>query len=116
MRILSLLIIGVVVLLSACSRTREFRAQAEAGQQIVKAIEEFRKKTGNYPASLADLGLKHLPTVSHGPGQWEYRAVTNVTGMTFTLSYFMGKGGVQYVPPVWFANDDGHEMILFRND
>jgi type II secretory pathway pseudopilin PulG len=115
MKILSIFLISSMLLFSGCDRTREFKAQAQAGQRIVQAIEDYRKKTGNYPASLADLDLKPLPTTVNGPGRWEYMRVTNWSGISFSLDYFMGKGGVQYLPPMWYADDDGHETIILTN-
>ena len=63
-------------------RTREFKAQAKLGQPIVRAIEEFRKQTGNYPPSLAELAPKYLPiapdTIDLSKSKdtgWEYRMI-----------------------------------------
>ena len=126
-----LLLGGAFLLLSVCgvtglrlmfSRTREFRAQAEAGQPIVRAIEEFRRHTGTYPASLADLVPKYLPTVPDLPNEpehkfsgWDYQAVTNGTVVSYTLKYYMGKGCVEYRPPNWIGNDEGTRTILLKN-
>jgi len=123
---------GGLVLLSICgitglrlifSRTREFRAQAEAGQPIVRAIEQFRRQTGTYPASLTDLAPNYLPTVPDLPNKaehkfsgWDYRAVTNGTVVSYTLRYYMGRGGVEYQPPNWIGNDEGNRTILLKND
>jgi hypothetical protein len=53
-------IFGVAGLRLVISRAGEFRVQAQAGQPIVRAIEEFRKQTGSYPPSLSDLAPKYL--------------------------------------------------------
>ena len=127
-------VIGSLVILGVCGifvprlmfdRTREFRAQAQVGQPIVRAIEEFRKQTGNYPSSLTDLVPKYLPRLPdpdmprrhrHISYVWDYYTVTNGTAVSYNLNCFMGKGGVDYDPPVWQGNDDGHKIFLFRNE
>jgi hypothetical protein len=105
------------------SRTREFRAQALLGQQIVRAIEDFRKQTGSYPASLVDLAPKYLPTVPEMPdksrnkfGGWDYRSKTNGLGVYFSLRYYMGRGGVEYRPPYWIGHDEGNQTLILRNE
>jgi hypothetical protein len=114
---------GVIGLRLMFSRTRAFRAQAEAGQPIVRAVEQFRKQTGTYPASLADLAPKYLPAVpdlpnesEHKFGGWDYRTVTNGMIVSYTLMYYMGRGGVEYQPPNWIGNDEGTKTILLKND
>jgi len=123
MRFLPFSLVAAMMCLSGCSRTGEFKAQAQAGQPIIRAIEEFRKQTGSYPASLADLAPKYLPTLPDTPDEsqhkftgWEYRTVTNGVAVTFTLRYYMGRGGIEYEPPVWYGNDEGHKTVLLRND
>jgi len=129
---IALIIAGGSVLLGICaivglrllaSRTLEFRAQAQAGQAIVRAVEDFRKQTGGYPASLADLSPKYLPTILDLPDEsqnkfkgWEYRVVTNGLAVSYTLRYYMGRGGVEYEPPNWVGNDEGHKAIILKND
>ncbi len=97
--------------------------QAQVGQPIVRAVEAFRKQTGNYPASLEDLVPKYLPKVPDRPDEsqhkfsgWEYRVITNGVAHTYTLRYYMGRGGVEYEPPVWYGNDEGHRTVLLKND
>ena len=111
------------MLVSGCSRTGEFTAQAQAGQPIVRAIEQFRKQTGSYPTSLADLAPKYLPRIPDTPNEsqqkltgWEYLAVTNGAVVTYTLRYYMGRGGIEYEPPVWYGNDEGHRTVLLKTD
>ena len=113
MRFLPVFLVGVMMFLSGCSRTGQFTAQAQAGQPIVRAVEEFQKRTGSYPASLAVLAPKHLLAV---PAGWEYRMVTNGVTVTYTLRYYLGRGGVEYEPPVWYGNDEGHRTVLLRNE
>jgi hypothetical protein len=128
----ALIAVGAFVLLGICgvaglqlvlSRTREFRAQAQAGQPIVRAIEQFRKQTGSYPASLADLAPKYLPTVPDVLNEsqqkfsgWDYQIVTNGTAVSFALRYYMGRGGVEYEPPNWIGNDEGHRTVILRTN
>lgn len=127
-----LIVAGAFVLMSICgvaglrlmlSRTREFRAQAQAGQPIVQAIDQFRKQTGSYPPSLAALAPKYLPTVPDVPNEsqqkfsgWDYQTVTNGMAVSYTLRYYMGRGGVEYEPPNWIGNDEGHRTIILRNN
>jgi hypothetical protein len=118
-----LCVCGILVLRLMFSRTREFRAQAQLGQPIVRAIEECRKQTGVYPNSLADLAPKYLPTVPDLPDEsnnkfsgWDYRAVTNGMVVSYSLTYFMGRGGVEYAPPKWIGNNEGHRTIILSNE
>jgi hypothetical protein len=52
-------VLVLLAVLSGCSRAPEFRAQALAGQPIVRAIENYRSDTGSYPESLAALVPKY---------------------------------------------------------
>src|SRR5437773_11697957 len=99
--------------LSACSRTPEFVAQAQAGQPIVGAIDQYRKQTGSYPAALSDLVPKYLAAAPDVPDRsknkftgWDYSPVTNGSVVSYSLRYYMGKGGVEYEPPNWIGNDE----------
>ena len=114
---------GIVALQLLFSRTREFRAKARAGQPIVQAIETFRKQTGNYPASLAELAPKYLPAMPdiqqdehYKYGSWEYRVVTNGGVVSYSLRSYMGRGGIEYEPPNWIGNDEGSTTIVLRNE
>jgi hypothetical protein len=120
-----MILICLVGLPKAHDRQTRFNntAQAMAGQPIVRAIEEFRKQTGSFPSSLTDLAPKYLPTVPDRPDEsqhkfigWEYRMVTNGVAVTYTLRYYMGRGGIEYEPPVWYGNDEGHRTVLLRNN
>src|SRR5436190_2845629 len=80
-----------------------FRFKAQKGQPIVRAIEEFHRQTGNFPASLTNLTPKYLSAVPDMPDRtqhkfsgWDYQIVTNGTAVSYTLRYYMGKGGVEY--------------------
>ena len=121
--ILVLAVCGIIALRLLLSRTREFRAQARAGQPIVRAVEDFRKQSGSYPSSLTNLVPQYLPTLPdiqqeghYKRGSWEYRVVTNGTSVSYSLRSYMGRGGVEYEPPIWTGNDDGHRTVLLRND
>lgn len=125
MRLQYLSLFGVMLLLQGCpaspfDRTSEFEAQAKAGQPLVRAIEAYRRDTGRYPARLAELAPKYLPEVASDPSDlhhkfsgWEYSTLTNSAGTVwYDLYYFMGKGGVEYDPPNWIGDDDGHKKVL----
>jgi hypothetical protein len=114
---------GILILRLMFSRTREFRAQAKSGQPIVQAIEEYRKQTGVYPRSLTDLAPRYLPTIPDLPDEsknkfagWDYRTVTNNMLASYGLSYYMGRGGIEYEPPIWIGNDEGHRTIILSNE
>ena len=116
------ILFAAMLALSGCSRTSEFKAQALAGQPIVRAIEDYRKQTGSYPPSLAALTPKYLATVPDIPDEsqhkftgWDYRIVTNGTAISFSLRYYMGRGGVEYQPPNWIGNDEGHTTVVLSN-
>jgi len=103
--------------------TREFRAQAQAGQPIVRAIEEYRKQTGAYPESLAAIAPKYLPAVPELPDElnrkltgWDYRKVTNSLVVSYSLRYYMGRGGVEYEPPKWIGTYEGDKTVIFTNE
>jgi type II secretory pathway pseudopilin PulG len=120
---------GLIVALIFCgllslrfSRTREFRAQAQVGQLIVQAIDEYRKQTGNYPALLADLAPKYLPIAPDLPDEpnhkftgWDYRVVTNQTAVSYSLKYYLGRGGIEYEPPNWIGNNEGTRTVILSN-
>jgi hypothetical protein len=100
-------------------RTAEFRAQAKVGQRVVRGIEEFRKDTGQYPASLDELVPKYLPAVAIRPVAmpyhmkvWSYWTSTNDGTVSYGLYCYMGKADVEYNPPNWVANDDGNYRTL----
>jgi hypothetical protein len=114
---------GIVALRLLFSRTREFRAQARVGQPIVRAIQDFRKQTGSYPISLAELAPKYLPTVPdiqqdehYKYGSWEYHVVTNGAVVSYSLRSYMGRGGVEYQPPNWIGNDEGSRAIILSDE
>ena len=127
MKLLRLSFFGVMLLLQGCpvspfSRTAEFRARAKAGQPLVRAIEAFRRDTGHYPTSLHELVPKYFPGFPSIPSDprargsdsdgWEY--YTRGTD-SYSLYYFMGKGGVEYDPPNWIGDDDGNRKVLSLN-
>jgi len=116
-----ILLLGGVFYLHWClDRTEDFRAKAKSGQPIVRAIEQYKKDTGTYPSSLVDLAPKYLPAVPDMPDEslrkyrgWYYQTETNGRSVTFRLRYYMGRGGVEYEPPSWIGNDEGHREVLF---
>jgi hypothetical protein len=103
----------VVVFLSACDRTTDFKVQAYAGNRIVSAINAYKSVIGKYPTALSDLVPKYL--LKHKSTGWEYRIVTNGLMISYSLSYDTGRGGVEYEPTNWFANDEGHRTIIPNN-
>src|SRR5215471_2550860 len=118
-----LVLFGILCFYLLVTRAIEFRVQAHRGQPIVRAIEQFHKQTGSYPVSLAELAPKYLPTVPEMPDKvrhkfmgWDYHTTTNGIVISYTLSYYLGRATVEYEPPVWFGNDEGHRTILWRND
>jgi len=107
----------------AFGRERQFREQAELGQPIARAIEDFRVQTASYPASLAELVPEYLPTVPDMPDEarhkyrgWDYQTETNGAAVTYSLRYYMGRGGVEYRPPHWIGNNDGSLKIILSNE
>jgi hypothetical protein len=123
LRTVALVAVGFAGLYLAISRPFQFREQVRRGQPIVRAIEEFKRQTGEYPVTLADLLPKYLPEApetSDRPNRkfqgWDYQTVTSGVTVTYSLRYYMGKGGVEYEPPVWFGNDEGRRSVLLRND
>jgi hypothetical protein len=111
------------VLRALVDRTGAFRAQAKAGQPIVRAIESYRKQTGNYPTSLVDVVPKYLETIPDMPDEshqifngWDYQIVTNHAKQSYSLRYYMGRGGVEYKPPVWYGNDEGTRTVILKNE
>jgi hypothetical protein len=113
-----------LVCLSACDfdpdRSLAFQKKVQEGTPIVRAIEKFRKDTGAYPASFTDLTPKYLPASpsdiiakpQYYYRDWEYYTITNGTTVSYHLYYFMGKGGVDYTPPVWRGDNDGHKRVI----
>ncbi len=111
-----------LILYTVFNRTHEFRAQARLGQPIVAAIDEYKKYTGNYPASLTSLVPTYLPKMPEIPdkskykfGGWDYRLVKKGDEITYELSYYMGKGGIVYEPPNWIGVDEGSRKVILKN-
>ncbi len=103
-------------------RTQEFRLQAKMGQPIIKAINQFKNDTGQLPSSLTNLYPKYLPRLPDLPDKqarklsgWEYFPVTNGPETTFVLRFYMGRGGVEYMPTNWFGNTEGQRKVLKLN-
>ena len=123
---LILIVLAVVVCFGLhllLPRTVEFRAQARRGQPIVRAIEDFKKQNGAYPVALTVLVPKYLPDAPDVPDRpnhkydgWDYHTITNGGAVTYSLRYYMGRGGVEYEPPVWVGINEGHRAVLLRND
>lgn len=118
-----LAVCGLVGVRLLFSRTREFRAQARVGQPIVRAIEDYRKQSGSYPASLTELSPKYLASLPeiqreghYKYGSWEYHVVTNGTSVSYSLRSYMGRGGIEYQSPHWIGIDEGHRTILWSNE
>lgn len=123
MRIQEVILVGAMACVSACSRTPEFLTQAQAGQPIVRAIEAYRAQTGTYPTSLTNLVPRFLAKTPDMPDRlnrkfsgWDYCPVTNSLGSSYTLRYYMGKGGVEYTPPNWVGNDEGTRTVILKNE
>ncbi len=122
MKLSILVFIWALAMLPACSRAPEFRAQALAGQPIVSAIEKYRTDTGSFPESLSALVPKYLAAVPETPDPskdkftvWDYTRTTNSLGVSYALRYYLGKGGVEYEPPNWMGNDEGHKTVILSN-
>lgn len=105
----------------AFGRTSEFRATAKAGQPIVEAIEKFQTDTGHYPGALADLAPRYLPTQPEVPDReqhrfrgWDYELRTNDQGASFSLRYYLGRGGVEYEAPNWIGNNEGSREVVIK--
>ena len=118
-----ILLFAILFLHFLFNRTIEFRAQAQAGQPIAQAIEQFHKQTGGYPASLTELLPNYLPATPAGRdlaqkkfAGWDYHTRTNGAVTSYTLRYYMGRGGVEYEPPIWYGNNEGHRTVILKND
>jgi hypothetical protein len=114
--------LGLVAIRLIFDRTREFEDQAQIGQPIVKAIELFRIQSGRCPETLSELVPQYLPIEPsvfnrkhYQSGSWEYKTFTNENAVSYKLRCYMGRGGVEYVPPNWIGIDEGHSKILFQN-
>ena len=71
---------------------------------------------------LSDLVPKYLATVPDVPDRskgkftgWDYSPETNGLVVSYSLRYYMGKGGVEYEPPNWVGNDEGNKTIILSN-
>ena len=122
MRHSAILLAVAMLALSACSRTSEFKALAQAGQPIVRAIDGYYKQAKSYPTSLTDLVPKYLAAVPDMPDEshhkfsgWDYRIVTNGAAISYSLSCDMGHGGVTYDPPNWIGDDEGYRVVVLSN-
>ena len=123
MKMRTVILVGAMTLISACSRTAAFLAEAHAGQPIVRAIEAYQKQAGHYPSSLTNLVpvfLAETPDMAdrsrHKFSGWDYRPITNDLGASYSLRYYMGRGGVEYSPPNWIGNDEGARTVILKNE
>lgn len=39
----------------------------------------------------------------------------NGSVVSYSLRYYMGKGGIEYEPPDWIGNDEGHKTVVLSN-
>ena len=122
MKFAFLIVLGALAMLSGCSRTDDFRARTVAGQPLVRAIEKYHSDTGSYPNSLSALVPKYLTAVPDTPDRsehkftgWDYSLTTNGLAVSYALRYYMGRGGVEYEPPSWIGNDEGHRTVILSN-
>ena len=128
--LLAMFVIFSIAVRVLLSRTGEFRAKAKEGDPIVTAIERFKYANGAYPESLSVLVPSYLPSqpqvadITNGVfGGWDYQIVTNieyhlasnVTVTSYTLRYYMGRGGIEYQAPYWLGNDEGHRSIVRKH-
>ena len=112
---------GIIAIKLFFSRTNEFCNQAKVGQPIVHAIEQFRRQEGRYPKTLAELVPEYLPAEpnilnkDHGQyAAWEYSVITNGNNISFKLRCYMGRGGIEYDPPNWIGDNEGHKEVLLK--
>ena len=111
-------------MLTGCGRPdsheQEIAQQLQAGELILRAIDQYNVDTKNYPPSLTNLVsgylARYLPVTTNASQfltGWDYRLVTNASGHArFTLSYKI----VEYrsAPPEWVGYYGGQEKVLER--
>jgi hypothetical protein len=113
-------ICAFAVSLTSLDRLRYHRRLARQGQLIVTAIEQYCAAHGTYPESLSPLRPQYLPQSSKGRASydkhdWEYRVVKDGERTTYTLRLYMGRGGLEYEPPHWYANEEGTRTAILSN-
>lgn len=83
--LVKLLLLLVVLCLPGCSSGRaKIEDTKQKGNQIIRALEQFRADHGRYPKSLTDLSPRHIRELSPptwGLKMWEYES----DGKAFTL-------------------------------
>jgi hypothetical protein len=107
MRQSTILLAVALLALPACRRAGKFKTQAEFGQPIVRAIEDYHKRTGSYPRSLDELPEKF--------SGWDYRTVSNGLASSYRLRFNMGKDSIEYEPPDWIGNEEGRRTVVLSN-
>jgi len=90
-------------------------------RSCLRLTEEENDGTPN--TSLTELSPRYLATLPeiqqeghYKRGSWEYHLVTNGTLVSYSLRSYMGRGGVEYQPPNWIGNDEGHRTIVLSNE
>jgi hypothetical protein len=83
---------------------------------------EYHKQIGSYPTSLTNLKPKYLATLPEVADRehdkitgWDYQTITKSATISYSLRYYMGRGGVEYEPPEWIGNDEGHRTVILKN-
>jgi hypothetical protein len=122
-KVLSVFAVAAWLAWPVWSRPYKFRAQAQAGQPIVRAIEDFHRQTGRYPSTMAELVPKYLASLpeladraNYNYTGWEYTPSTSGTTASYQLRYYLGRGGVEYHPPNWIGDDEGTRKVILTND
>jgi hypothetical protein len=81
----SLLLVPLVLCLAGCSSSQtKINETKQRGDQIIRALEQYRADNSRYPTSLTDLSPKYLPDVpspTWGLRTWQYES----DGKEFTL-------------------------------
>lgn len=98
---LFLLLLPVALCIAGCSSGQErIDETKQKGNQIIRALEQFRTDRGQYPKSLADLSPKYiqeLPLPTWGLKAWQYESDGSEFTLTVNESVHTGNGDSRWL-------------------
>jgi hypothetical protein len=111
---------------TACSRflSPNRSVQITGGDRTADCASDRRlpfkdRKLSSITGGSYTIFLKTAPDISDFAHQkrtgWDYDLATNSSAVSYHLRYYLGRGGVEYEPPVWYANDEGTRTIILKN-
>jgi hypothetical protein len=109
-----LVLLPISLFLAGCSdhlSDHELDRTKQRGNEIIRALKQFRVDNKTYPASLDELSPKYLaeiPQPTWGVGKWQYHGRTDDFALRVDESIYTGDGDSKWLK--YF--DDTHEWEM----